>query len=145
MAVPLRESLLDEAKGPALLADVRGLIDSEVSDKGLTVKAVYGTVKKVGPSVIDDAIIKLWPGFVESLEPFWQQYQAAPTGTFGDYLVANSDAASDALLGVTDARIEETTKSAIKKGYSSLRPSAKKNVTAALPRLGDLIQKHATA
>ena len=144
MAAPLSDTLLAESNGPALLADVRGLIDAEVGGKGLTVKAVYGTVKKVGPSVIDDAIAKLWPGFVESLDPFWQQYSAAPAGSFGDYLVANSDAASDALLGVTDARIEETTKSAIKKGYSSLRPSAKKNVTEALPRLGDLVQKYAS-
>ena len=144
MAAPLSDSLLDEGTKPAVQADVRNLIDAEVGGKGLTVKAVYGTVKKVGPSVIDDAIAKLWPGFVEALDPFWQQYSAAPTGSFGDYLVANSDAASDALLGVTDARIEETTKSAIKKGYSSLRPSAKKNVTEALPRLGDLVQKYAS-
>lgn len=143
MAAPLSDSLLDPTTQPAVHADVRALIDAEVSDKGMTVKAVYGAVKKVGPSVIEDAVAKLWPGFVDALDPFWQKYSAAPTGTFGDHLVANSDAASDALLGVTDSRIDGTSKSAIKKGYSSLRPSAKKNVTAALPRVGDLVQKHA--
>ncbi|MBY6705889.1 hypothetical protein HQ308_03625 [Rhodococcus sp. BP-241] len=143
----LQTTLLDENTAPAVRADVRALIDAEVSDKkgasGLAVKGGYGAVKKVSPSVVDDAIAKLWPSFVEKLDPFWQRYQAAPTGTFGEFLAANGDEASDALLSVTDARIDETSKSTIKKAYSSLRPSAKKNVTEALPRVGALVQKYA--
>ncbi|MGB7363858.1 MAG: hypothetical protein WA931_12540 [Rhodococcus sp. (in: high G+C Gram-positive bacteria)] len=143
----LKSTLLDESNAPAVRADVKSLIDAEVSDKkgasGLAVKGGYGAVKKVSPSVIDDAVAKLWPNFVDQLEPFWDRYQAAPTGTFGEYLAANGDEVSDALLSVTDARIDETSKSTIKKVYSSLRPSAKKNVTEALPRVGDLVQKYA--
>ena len=85
----------------------------------------------------------LWPDFVAQLEPFWQSYNAAPAGSFSDYLVANSDQVSNALLSVTDSRIEETDKSVVKKFYGSLRGSAQKNVVEALPRVGALVTKYA--
>lgn len=50
---------------------------------------------------------------------------------------------SNALLSVTDSRIEDTDKSVVKKFYGSLRGSAQKNVAEALPRLGDLVTKYA--
>ncbi len=147
MVAALKESLLDESKHDALMADITALIDAEVSDKkgagGLAVKGGYGAVKKVGPSYIERAVDALWPDFVAQLEPFWQSYNAAPAGSFSDYLVANSDQVSNALLSVTDSRIEETDKSVVKKFYGSLRGSAQKNVTEALPRLGALVSKYA--
>lgn len=147
MVAALKESLLDESKRDVLLQDVLALIDAEVSDKkgasGLAVKGGYGAVKKVGPSYIERAVEQLWPEFVHKLEPLWQSYNAAPVGSFSDYLVANSDQASDALLAVTDERIDETDKSVVKKFYGSLRGSAKKNVAEALPRVGDLVTKYA--
>ncbi|MCZ4079328.1 hypothetical protein O1W68_15365 [Rhodococcus sp. H36-A4] len=147
MVAALKESLLDESKRDVLLRDVLALIDAEVSDKkgasGLAVKGGYGAVKKVGPSYIERAVEQLWPEFVDKLEPLWQSYNAAPVGSFSDYLVANSDQASDALLAVTDERIDETDKSVVKKFYGSLRGSAKKNVAEALPRVGDLVTKYA--
>ncbi|ORI23970.1 hypothetical protein [Rhodococcus sp. 1168] len=147
MVAALKESLLDESKRDVLLHDVLALIDAEVSDKkgasGLAVKGGYGAVKKVGPSYIERAVEQLWPEFVDKLEPLWQSYNAAPVGSFSDYLVANSDQASDALLAVTDERIDETDKSVVKKFYGSLRGSAKKNVAEALPRVGDLVTKYA--
>ena len=144
----LQSTLLDESVAPAVRADVAALIDAEVSGKkgasGLAVKGGYGAVKKVSPGVIDDAVAKLWPSFVEKLDPFWQEYTAAGSaGRFGDHLVGRGDAVSDALLSVTDERIEGTSKPTIKKAYSSLRPSAKKHVTEALPRVGELVQKYA--
>jgi len=143
----LNDTLLDDAKMPAVLADVEALVDAEVSDKkgasGLALKGGYSAVKKVGPSIVPDAIEGLLPAFVERLEPFWQEFAASGEGSFSAFLTARSDAAADALLGVTDDRIEGSDKGAIKKVYSTLRPSAKKHVIEALPRLGDLVQKHA--
>lgn len=147
MVAALKESLLDESKRDVVVRDVLALIDAEVSDKkgasGLAVKGGYGAVKKVGPSYIERAVEQLWPEFVDKLEPLWQSYNAAPVGSFSDYLVANSDQASDALLAVTDERIDDTDKSVVKKFYGSLRGSAKKNVAEALPRVGDLVTKYA--
>jgi len=143
----LNDTLLDDAKMPAVLADVEALVDAEVSDKkgasGLALKGGYSAVKEVGPSIVPDAIEGLLPAFVERLEPFWQEFAASGEGSFSAFLTARSDAAADALLGVTDDRIEGSDKGAIKKVYSTLRPSAKKHVIEALPRLGDLVQKHA--
>lgn len=147
MVAALSESLLDDAKRPAFLADAVEVLDAEVSDKGgasgLAVKGGYAAVKKIGPSIVPDALESLAPRLLAQLEPYWQQYRAAGTGTFADHLVAKSDEVAEALLQVTDERAENSTRPALQKVYSSLRSSAKKNVVEALPRVGDLVQRHA--
>ncbi|MEU7142553.1 hypothetical protein ABZ942_24095 [Nocardia sp. NPDC046473] len=147
MVAALSESLLDDAKRPAFLADAVEVLDAEVSDKGgasgLAVKGGYAAVKKISPSIVPDALASLAPKLVAQLDPFWQEFAATGSGTFGDLLVAKSDQVAEALLSVTDARAEASTRPALKKVYSSMRSSAKKNVIEALPRVGDLIQKHA--
>ncbi|WP_227979573.1 DUF6918 family protein [Nocardia spumae] len=147
MVAALSESLLDDAKRPAFLADAQEVLDAEVSDKGgasgLAVKGGYAAVKKVSPTIVSDALESFAPKFVEQLEPYWAQYQASGNGSFADLLVANSDEVAESLLAVTDARAEASSRPALKKAYSSLRSSAKKHVTEALPRLGELVQRHA--
>lgn len=146
MVVALNETLLEESRRPAVVADVQSLIDAEVSDKkgasGLAVKGGYAAVKKVSPSIVPDAVETLLPQFSEQLEPYWAAFQASGEGSFANYLVGRSDEVSDSLLSVTDSRIEASSRQALKKVYSTMRPSAKKNVIEALPRLGDLVQKH---
>ncbi|MBH0778372.1 DUF6918 family protein [Nocardia bovistercoris] len=147
MVAALSESLLDEAKKPAFLADAKEVLDAEVSDKGgasgLAVKGGYAAVKKISPSIVPDALESLAPKFVDQLDPFWQEYSAAGSGSFADLLVSKSDVVAEALLSVTDARAEASSRPALQKVYSSMRSSAKKNVIEALPRLGDLVQRHA--
>ncbi|MEV0948078.1 hypothetical protein [Rhodococcus sp. NPDC049939] len=146
MVAALNETLLDESRIPAVIADVQTLIDEEVSDKsgasGLALKGGYATVKKLGPTIVPAAIEGLLPEFVTKLEPYWQAFAASGESAFSEYLVARGDEVADSLLGVTDERIENSERTAIKKVYSTLRPSAKKNVIEALPRLGVLVQKH---
>jgi hypothetical protein len=143
----LSDTLLNPAVAASVQADVRALVDAEVSDKkgasGLALKAGYGAVKKVHPTVVEEAIDKMWPAFVWHLDSFWQEWSAAPSGTFSDYLVARQDAAAEALLSVTDERVEITKKTALRKAYGSLRGTAKKHVVEALPRVGEVVQKHA--
>ncbi|NEW42177.1 hypothetical protein GV794_09855 [Nocardia cyriacigeorgica] len=147
MVAALSESLLDEAKRPAFLAEAVQVLDAEVSDKGgasgLAVKGGYAAVKKISPSIVPDALESLAPKLLAQLEPYWQEYTAAGSGSFADLLVAKSDEVAEALLVVTDERAEGSTRPAIKKVYSSMRSSAKKNVIEALPRVGDLVQRHA--
>lgn len=149
MVAALKEALLGDARLQVVVADVQGLIDAEVADKkgasGIAVKAGYGAVKKVGPSIVPDAIEGLLPGFVAKLEPYWADFGSTGGSSFAEYLTAREDEVADALLGVTDERIEASSKSAIKKVYATMRPSAKKNVIEALPRLGALVEQHATA
>jgi hypothetical protein len=83
------------------------------------------------------------PGMLEKLEPYWEQFQAAGGGSFGDYLAKNGEQASESLLEITDARAEGSSRPIIVKAYKSVRGGAAKNVLAALPQLGALVQKHA--
>ncbi|MET7773856.1 hypothetical protein [Nocardia sp. NPDC005366] len=147
MVAALSESLLIDAKRTAFLADAKDVLDAEVSDKGgasgLAVKGGYAAVKKISPSIVPDALESLAPKLVAQLDPFWQEYTATGEGRFADLLVSKSDAVAEALLSVTDARAEASSRPALQKVYSSMRSSAKKNVIEALPRLGDLVQRHA--
>ncbi|GAB0104856.1 hypothetical protein JMUB6875_38320 [Nocardia sp. JMUB6875] len=147
MVAALSESLLDDAKRPAFIADAEKVLDEEVSDKGgasgLVVKGGYAAIKKVSPSIVGDALTSFAPKFVEQLEPYWAEYQNGGAASFADLLVAKQDEVADALLSVTDARAEASSRPALTKVYNSMRSSAKKHVTEALPRLGELVQKHA--
>lgn len=147
MVAALSESLLDDAKRQAFLADAQEVLAAEVSDKGgasgLAVKGGYAAVKKVSPTIIADALESFVPKFVEKLDPFWAEFQGNGGGRFADLLVAKQDEVAEALLSVTDARAESSSRPALQRVYSSLRSSAKKNVAEALPRVGDLVQRHA--
>ncbi|RJO76522.1 hypothetical protein D5S18_09490 [Nocardia panacis] len=147
MVAALSESLLDAAKRPAFLADAVEVLNAEVSDKGgasgLAVKGGYAAVKKISPSIVPDLLDSLAPKLVAQLEPFWQEFAANGGGSFADLLTGKSDEVAEALLVVTDERANASTRPALQKVYSSMRNSAKKHVIEALPRVGELIQRHA--
>ena len=46
-----------------------------------------------------------------------------------------------ALLSVTDAKAQRSKNGTVRKTYEKMRGSAKENVTRALPRLGEIIEK----
>lgn len=143
----LHDALLQSSREAFLKAAV-GVIDAEVSEKrgatGLAVKAGYGAVNKINPELVSDALDVLLPGFVGRLEPHWSAFREAGTGTFGAYLAAREDLVAEELLDVTDARVAQTRQQAVKKVYETMRPSAKRHVAEALPRLGDVIEQHAS-
>ncbi|RSM66332.1 hypothetical protein DMH03_04230 [Amycolatopsis sp. WAC 01376] len=147
MADTLKEILLDSSRRPAVVSDFENLVDAEVSDKGgvsgAVVKTGFAAVKKIKPGIIPAAVDTLLDDFTGALEPFYGDYKAKGGNDFGAYLVGRSDEASDALLSVTDSRADKSSRDSIKKVYSKLRPNGKKNVEEALPRLGQLIDKHA--
>lgn len=147
MVAALSKSLLDDAKRQAFLADAHKVLDAEVSDKGgasgLAVKAGYAAVKKVSPTIVADALSSFVPKFVEKLEPYWTEFQGSGGDRFADVLTAKQDEVAEALLSVTDGRAQSSSRPALQKVYSSLRSSAKKNVVEALPRVADLVQRHA--
>ncbi|MEU3621471.1 hypothetical protein BS329_25990 [Amycolatopsis coloradensis] len=149
MADTLKEILLDSTRRPAVVSDFEGLVDAEVSDKGgvsgAVVKTGFAAVKKIKPGIIPSAVDALLDDFTVALEPFYGDYKAKGGNDFGAYLAGRGDEAADALLSVTDARADKSSRDSIKKVYGKLRPNGKKNVEEALPRLGQLIDKHAAA
>lgn len=147
MADTLKEILLDSSRRPTVVEDLQTLIDEEVSGKGgvsgTVIKTGYGAVKKIKPGIIGSAVDSLLDEFALALEPIYADFKASGGSDFASYLPTRGDEASDALLSVTDARAEKSSRDSIKKVYGKLRPKGKENVEEALPRLGALIDKHA--
>ncbi|HVW44514.1 MAG TPA: hypothetical protein VHC18_24500 [Amycolatopsis sp.] len=147
MADTLKEILLDSSRRPTVVTDLETLVDAEVSDKGgvsgAVIKTGFAAVKKIKPGIIGSAVDSLLDDFTARLEPFYADFKSQGGGDFGAYLSGRGDQAADALLSVTDARAETSSRDSIKKVYGKLRPNGKKNVEEALPRLGQLIDKHA--
>lgn len=145
----LKDILLDPSKRPAVVSELNDLVGQEVSDKsgvsGAVVKAGYATVTKLKPGVVPAAVDKMLPQFTAALEPFYGDFRARGGSDFGAYLASRPAEASEALLSVTDDRAQYSSSEALKKAYAKLRPNARKNVEEALPRLGTLIEKHATS
>ena len=52
---------------------------------------------------------------------------------------------ADALLTISDERAARSTNGTLKKTYEKLRPTGKKHVEAAVPRVGRLIAKYTSA
>jgi hypothetical protein len=149
MAETLKARLLDSDRRSAVVDDLQGLVDSEVSNKsglsGGVVKTGYAGLKKIKPGIVREALDKMLDEFVEQLEPFWTTYTTEAAGDFGTFLGTRPQEASNALLSVTDRRAESSSRAAITSIYGKLRPKAQENVIEALPGLGAVIEKHARA
>jgi len=143
----LQQILLTAENQPHVVDDCLTLIDQEVSGKsglsGTAVKLAYKTANTFASGYLRGMVQKLVPEMVGKLEPYWVDFTASGAGDFGDYLVKHGDEVSEALLSVTDAHAETSTRPTILKAYRTVRGGAAKHVTAALPNLGALIQKYA--
>lgn len=142
----LTEALTAESKKAAVVEDCLELIDSEVADKGglsgLAIKAGYGVVKGIKPGFIKQAVSDLIPDFASALQPIYDEAKAK-SKPVAEYMKDNASRVADALLAITDAKAQRSKSGAVKGTYEKLRGSAKKNVEAAVPRLGKMVEKHA--
>ena len=57
-------------------------------------------------------------------------------------IVTTCTRVADALLTITDDKAKRSKSGMVKGTYEKLRGSAKKNVEAAVPRIGAMIEKH---
>lgn len=141
----LPEILSSDSKKNLVVDDCCNVIDAEVSDKGglsgLAIKAGYAAVKNIKPGFIRHVVFDLLPEFAAALDPMFQEAKSknAPVSA---HFNQNSGRVADALLGITDAKAQRSTSGVVKGTYEKLRGTAKKNVEAAVPRLGKLIEKH---
>ena len=136
--------LNDSNKRAGVVADCVKLIDEQVSAKtgigGMAWKAAYGTVKGVMPNYIEGAVDRLLPECLAALDPMWSE--GAQTGNPVEYLSQNSSRTADAMLGITDARIEKTSNGIVRGAYKQLRGSAKSEVETAVPGIAKIIDNH---
>ena len=137
----------DDTRRRSVIDDCVRLLDAEVGSKrgisGLAVKAAFKAVKGVRPGMIPMSIDALIDDFSGQIDPFWAQCQEsseAPRAFFSrnDTVIAN------ALLKVTDDRAAASTQRVLKGAYSRLRGQAVTHISAAMPRLADLVARHAS-
>ncbi len=142
----LQELLLTPGNAPHLIADTQALVDSEISSKGITavpLKGAYKAVTAFAPGYYDEVISAILPGVVYQLEPYWADFRTSGGADFGDYLAKRGPEVSESLLTVTDDMAHQSGRAAIVKAYQMVRGGAGKNIEAALPALGALVQKYA--
>ncbi len=141
----LTEVLADPSKKTVIVDECVELIDAEVGDKGgisgLAIKAGYGVVKGIKPGFVKHVVSDLLPDFASALTPFFDEAKSKGQA-LSTYFQANSSRVADALLAITDSKAQRSKSGAVKGTYEKLRSTAKKNVEAAIPRLGKLVEKH---
>lgn len=94
--------------------------------------------------MIHEAADALLDPFAEALDPLYVAFlEDDGASSFETYLKPRSDEATQALLGITDARVDRAEKKVIIKTYGKLRGQAEKHVAEAVPGVGRLIDKYA--
>jgi hypothetical protein len=146
----LQEMLLAPDIQPRVVADSETLVTDQVAQlsgvTGAAVKLAYNTVRKFDANHIHGMIETILPNVADALQPYWAQFSAEPassSGDFGGYLAAREEEVAEALLAITDRRRDNSARPTIVKAYNTIRGRASKQVKAALPALGVLIQKYA--
>ncbi|MBX2813633.1 MAG: hypothetical protein KTR25_17580 [Myxococcales bacterium] len=146
LVTTLKELLLNSESRPRVISDAVALVESEVQAKGgvsgMAIKAGYAAVNKLKPTLIQEAVDSLIDQFIEKLEPFFSDWkEKGQAQNFDSFLNAQKNAVANALLEVTDERANQTQSGVIKKTYERLRPLGEKNVEAAVPGLGQTLNK----
>jgi hypothetical protein len=141
----LNDVLKDEAQRASIIEDVVRLIDGEVGKQrgisGVAVKAGYKLVRGVKPGFVRNVVRTLLPEFAAALEPIREQ--AISQGqSVSSYFEAHTREIAEALLAVTDGRAQRSEHGSVKGAYNKLRGSALKNVEAAVPGLGPIIETY---
>jgi hypothetical protein len=144
----LSEILLVPGTRPKVIADCGRLVEEEVDSKGglsgLAIKGAFMVVKTVKPGFIAEAIDHMLDDFVRRLEPFHAEAQQK-NEPVAPFMSSRASAVADALLAISDERAARAKNATLKKSYEKLRPTAKKNVEAAVPRVGRLVAKYTAA
>jgi len=147
MTVPsLIEQIGGDGKRTQVIEDAVRVLDAEVAGKsglgGMAVQGAYRVVKGVSPGFVTQVVDHLLDDFLRAVDPVYQEAveKGVPPAT---YLVQNGPRVADGLLAVTDGRAQRSGRAMLRKTYDKLRPSAKKHVEAAMPRIGELLERHA--
>ncbi len=142
----LVDVLTDSTKKADVVRDCLEIIDREVGDKGglsgLAIKAGYKAVQGIKPGFVKNVVDDLLPEFAKAIEPVYAEGKDGGKNTVA-HLEGNASRVADALLAITDGKAQRSKSGVVKGTYERLRPTAKKNVEQAIPRLARLVEKYA--
>ena len=143
------ETLLARENEAQVIADCEKLVDQQVAGlsgvTGTAVKLAYKTVSAFDSGHIPAMIGTILPNVADALQPYWEKFAAESAGSgsdFGSYLASHEDEVAETLLSITDSRQRASSRATIVKAYKTVRGSAVKHVKAALPALGELVQRY---
>lgn len=143
----LQEMLLNPDVEPQVVADCQALVESELAGKsglsGTAVKGAYKVVTAFAPGYYAETVRSMLPDMADALQPFWAGFLASGGADFGDYLAKHGGDVSEALLSVTDGMADISGRAAIVRAYRMVRGGASKNIEAALPAFGAMVQRYA--
>jgi hypothetical protein len=132
-------------KRTQLVQDSLRVLDREVDSKsglgGIAVKTAYKVVKGISPDFLPQVVDHLLDDFLDALDPIYQEALEKKVSP-RQHLTSNPGRVADALLSITDRRAQRANNQLVKKTYEKLRGGAKKHVEAAVPRLGELFDRH---
>ncbi len=141
----LADKLLTQENRSVLITDCAEVVNAEVKSKsgigGFAIKAAFKTITAIKRDIVRSSVEGLIDVFVERLEPFYARHLEAG-GDIGAFVVREGDSIADALLAITDERARTNPHKTLVKAYQKLRPQGKKQVVAAMPRIGAMLVKH---
>ena len=143
----LIEVVKNDEERRAVLDDCVELIDAEVNDKkglsGKFVRGAFKTVKSFKPGIIPMSMDALLDDFAVKVDQHWQICQQG-TVPARAYFEQNRAQISLLLLEITDERAAKSKHKVLVRAYKSLRGKATDHIGQAMPRLADLMVKHAS-
>jgi hypothetical protein len=142
----LSEILLSSERKSAVISSTAELVGRRVSATkgmaGMAARGGLGVVKKISPTFVEDAVSSLLPDFVGALESFREHTASgAAAADFGTFLGARDGEVADALLEVTDGKIDGA-RPAVQSAYRRMRGAARDHVRGAVPELGEVLAAH---
>jgi hypothetical protein len=147
MYANIPDMLLTPGALQRLAADCQTLVEQELSTKSgvsaAAVKVAYKAVTAFAPGYYQSTVEKMVPAFLAQLQPFWADFQAAGGGVFGDYLAKREGEVTEAMLQVTDDMARFSERPTVVKAYKAVRGGAAKHIQAALPAVGELVERYA--
>ena len=136
--------LVNPKKKESIVSDLNQLLDTQVSGmggvSGLMMKAGYATIKSFSPGYCTRAIEGLLPESFNALDPIWDE--GIQMGDPVENMIKNKDPVADALLGITDGKIERSKNNTLKAVYGKCRDSVKKHIEEAVPGFAKIIDNH---
>lgn len=140
----LSDEILNSSNKAKIVEDCCNMIDSQLASKsgvsGMAMKAAFVALKGVKPGYISGVVEHILPPCLNALDPIW--VEGVQQGKPVEYLKENRSRTADALLGVTDEKVKNSTRPIVRTTYDKLRGSAKKHVEEAVPELANVIGKY---
>lgn len=144
------KSLTDQLLAPQHRAefesDLVRLIETRIAAvsglKGYGFKTALGAVQRNYPDAIQKAVHHLSPQIVAALEPLHQEFRKRSSGDFSAFLRQHSARMTEAMMSVTDTRVERSKSGTLKSFYKSFRGFAEKEIGAGMTDLAKLIRNH---